>query len=140
MSEKRLWEWLGGVLPPGHYSRIESGDTAPGFPDVDYQILPNHTGKIELKFARDPKAKIPFSNKHGIRKSQRIWIRDNIRNGGIVWIIAEVTPAILCIPGECAALINGSSAADLVEMATLVCTKEFPEGAAAVFNTILKGE
>jgi hypothetical protein len=71
VSEANLWEWLRDVaLPLGQYSRIESGDTSPGFPDVHAQVGPSGCFTIELKFAKHPGARIPFTKKHGMRRSQ----------------------------------------------------------------------
>ena len=116
-NEAGLWEWLRDfVLPLGHYSRIESPDTAPGFPDVDYAIPEEnplledyvHTGKIELKHSRRVDVGIPFRNdRDGLHKSQQIWIRDHVRANGVVWIFAEVGNEVFCIPGKHAGSFNG---------------------------------
>ena len=101
MNESSLWEWLRDIaLPYGHYSRIESPDTAPGFPDVHYQVGEKGTGTLELK-ATDRALKVPFPNEEkGLHKSQLRWIRDNLKHGGIVWIIAEVPGAIYLLHGK----------------------------------------
>jgi hypothetical protein len=111
--EKGLWEWLTGVLPVGHYSRIESPDTSPGFPDVDYCLYDEVrdmpiNGTIELKYAKNPRSRTPFTDKHGMRQSQIIWIRERLRVWGTVWIMAEITPNVLIFDGEVADKINGA--------------------------------
>ena len=59
MNEGNTWDWLRDVaLPLGHYSRIESPDTAPGFPDVHYEIE-FHSGTFELK-CNMRNARVPF--------------------------------------------------------------------------------
>ena len=140
MSEARLWVWLGGVLPPGQYSRIESGDTSPGFPDVHYQLDHDITGTMELKKARRQFDVVPFTSKHGMRKSQIFWIRDNIRCGGVVWIIAEVTPYVYIIPGRFAGEINGSTHSKIKGMARYTMKKNETEEAARILNKCLIGE
>jgi hypothetical protein len=141
--EKGLWSWLGTVLPPGQYSRIESPDTSPGFPDVHYQlkggspIALSHSGTIELKSADRPGAKIPFTDRHGMRKSQLMWIRDNLRFGGIVWVMAEIAPEILVFRGEQAKSINGSPQDVLREMAFVTLTRRDPERAVRQLHYLL---
>lgn len=139
MSEANLWEWLRDVaLPLGQYSRIESGDTAPGFPDVHCQLGPGISPTLELKFARHPDREIPFSKVSGMRRSQIIWIRENMRSGGVVWIIAEVTPEIFIIGGQYAGIINGSTIDQLHEMAEKVLqSKRNAEYAAKFFHKLL---
>ena len=138
MSEKRLWDWLGGVLPPGQFSRVESPDTSPGFPDVHYQLVSGITGTIELKFAHHPEAEIPFKGeKDGLHKSQRIWIRDNIRCGGRVHIIAEVTPLIFIIPGIMASQFNGATYLKLKGISIHVLERKRLKDAARILRLTL---
>ncbi len=117
MNEGNLWEWLRDVaLPLGQYSRIESPDTAPGFPDVHYQVGRDGCGTLELK-ATDRKAKVPFRDEEkGLHRSQLKWIRDNINEGGIVWIIAETPGAIYIIHGRDAPKFNGATHEQLNEI------------------------
>lgn len=90
MNEASFWKYLRGVLPAeGHYSRTECGDTAPGFPDVHYTLRGGLfekpiSGTIELKDAKNLRAKHPFSGKSGLRRKQIIWIRDELAAGGKV--------------------------------------------------------
>lgn len=139
MSEKTLWGWLGGVLPSGQYSRIESGETAPGFPDVHYQLRGGRSGTLELKFARRFRALVPFKNEEdGLHKSQLIWIRDNLRCDGKVFIVAEITPEVLVIPGTSASAFNGSTLPQLRELAIHRLSREKPEEAAYWFDLLLR--
>lgn len=140
MSEKGLWGWLGGILPSGQYSRIESGDTCPGFPDVHCQFSNGSSATLELKFARNPNARIPFTDKHGLRQSQVIWIRDNLRYSGRVFIIAEVPPEIFVIPGASAKKFNGATRPELLEMAWVVLWRSRPEEAAKYLQKLLMGD
>lgn len=78
MSEASFWKYLSKLLPQdGHFTRIESHDTAPGFPDVHY-TLDGKSGTIELKDAKCPGAKYPFRGKSGLRKSQITWMEQEI--------------------------------------------------------------
>lgn len=84
MSEQSFWTYLYKMLPKaGHYSRIEAPNTAAGFPDVHY-TLDSVSGTIELKDAKRPGAKYPFSGQSGLRRSQITWIRDELAAGGRV--------------------------------------------------------
>ena len=89
MSEASFWKYLHGLLPKGgHYTRIESHDTAPGFPDVHY-ALNGTSGTIELKDAKRPGAKYPFSGKSGLRKSQITWMTTQCDNEGLVFLALQ---------------------------------------------------
>ncbi len=100
MGEIVLWETLRGLLPRGQYSRIESHDTAPGFPDVHYQLRgPTVAGTMELKDSKHSTG-VPFRNEEeGLHLSQRIWINENVANGGICWIVARSRNFLYWIPG-----------------------------------------
>lgn len=138
MSEVSLWDTLRGLLPRGQYSRIESGDTAPGFPDVHYQ-LPGDSrrdprrdwkvaGSIELKHSRH-RVGIPFRNEEeGLHLSQQIWIRENIANGGICWIAAQVGEVLFWVHGSRAIEFNECSLKELHLMSThsVVLKKIYP--------------
>jgi hypothetical protein len=110
--EQRLWKWLKPLLPSGHYSRIESPATAPGFPDVRYTLLnPDHhlpiSGTIELKYA--PKKKTPFPDtKRGLHLSQKTWIKQELEAGGIVWIIAGIGDLVFLLDGAHYKHFNGA--------------------------------
>lgn len=125
MSEENLWNRLRGLLPRGHYTRIESGETGPGFPDVHYQLPVGSTGTIELKFARHPRSVRPFK-RDGLRPSQLRWIEDNLHNGGTVWIIAQVGSEVFVMPGPYFAAFNESTKLDLRENADLVFSLNKP--------------
>lgn len=84
MSEASFWKYLQKILPKdGHYTRIESHDTASGFPDVHY-TLNGTSGTIELKDAKRPGAKYPFSRESGLRRSQVRWIETETEAHGNV--------------------------------------------------------
>ncbi|WP_455363552.1 hypothetical protein [[Eubacterium] cellulosolvens] len=141
MSEANLWEWLRDVvLPLGQYSRIESGDTSPGFPDVHAQLGPGISVTIELKYSRRARELVPFTSRRGMRRSQLRWIKDNLRNGGTVWVIAEAKPEIFVIHGRLAQEINGADRAKLHGIATEVLQRDDPERAARMLHRILVEE
>lgn len=138
MNEHSLWVWLRDTaLPEGHYSRIESPDTAPGFPDVHYTLPGKSTGTLELKYARHRNP--PFPNEDaGLHRSQLRWIRDELACGGTVWIIAEVQyGSILLIPGCYAEEFNGAPRHVLELNAEAVLHRSEPESAAALLEEFL---
>jgi len=138
MNEANLWRWLRDIaLPAGHFSRIESPDTAPGFPDVHYQVGKNHCGTIELKYC-GRNSKVPFPNEEkGLHRSQLTWIRDNLKYWGSVWIIAELYDRILIIHGSKAEYFNGAAKHELSEMAVGTVYREDPEKAAKFLRDLL---
>ena len=84
----------------GHYSRIESNDTCPGFPDVHYTYQ-GQTGGMELKSHPFPNSLYPFAGeKFGLRKSQRIWIRDELAVGGKVILVLQTRQNIYFVDGS----------------------------------------
>lgn len=141
MNEDSLWEWLRDVtLPIGQYSRIESPDTAPGFPDVDYQIDQYVTGKIELKYGS---GSVPFPNEDkGLHKSQKRWFKKNLAHWGNCWIIAEVEDkelgsSIYIIHGSEYEDFNGATKKQLFDMSVAVVYREEPENAAKILHNLL---
>jgi hypothetical protein len=89
VSEASFWKYLVKLLPKeGHYSRIESPDTAAGFPDVHY-TLGGVSGTIELKDAKRPGAKYPFKGESGLRKSQITWMTEECDKGGKVLLALQ---------------------------------------------------
>ncbi len=138
MNESNLWEWLRDVvLPLGHYSRIESPDTAPGFPDVHYQVG-DGCGTLELK-ANDRPSKRPFADEEkGLHTSQLKWIKANMEHGGIVWIIAETPGAIYIIHGKDAAKFNGATHEELIAMSWQVMHRSAPKQAASMLDSALR--
>ena len=89
MPEASFWDYLRKLLPKdGHYTRVESPDTAPGYPDVHY-TLNGYSGTIELKDAKRPGAKCPFSGQSGLRKSQINWMTWECDAGGRVFLALQ---------------------------------------------------
>jgi len=150
MNEGNLWDWLRDVvLPLGHYSRIESPDTAPGFPDVHFQVIrrspedrvkseTSTSGTLELK-ATDRRLRVPFPDEEkGLHRSQLKWIRNNVKEGGIVWIIAETPEKIYIIHGKDAAKFNGAEHEDLFDMAWNMMNRDNPKEAAKLLDAALR--
>lgn len=139
MNEASLWEWLRDVaLPLGKYSRIESHETAPGFPDVHFQVGKDGCGTMELKCNMNP-AKVPFPDEDkGLRTMQKRWIRDTVVEGGIVWIIAEVPGVIYIVHGKDAEKFNGATHEELIEMAWGTISRDDPKGAASMLDAALR--
>ncbi len=139
MNENSLWYWLRDVaLPVGHYSRIESPDTAPGFPDVSYQVGENHCGTIELKYCGRKNAKVPFPNEEkGLHSSQLRWIKNNLEHWGNIWIIAEHPPFIYIIHGSEAEHFNGATTQQLANLSVDILYRDEPEKAAKFLRELL---
>lgn len=119
MAEAALWNYLSGLLPEsGHYSRIESYDTAVGFPDVHY-VVAKVEGTIELKDSRHPTAAYPFAE-GGLRKAQKDWLRDYLAAGGRPLVCARIGQPIYFIEGRAALRLNSLTQADFSLFATLI--------------------
>jgi hypothetical protein len=90
MSETSFWKYLHQHLPQAdaHYTRIESHDTAAGFPDVHYTLSGN-SGTIELKDAKRPRAQYPFRGASGLRRSQITWMTHECDAGGRVFLALQ---------------------------------------------------
>lgn len=82
-----------------HYSRIESLETSPGFPDVHY-TLKGRSGTLELKCQPKPSGPHPFSGERGLRKTQKLWIRDELAAGGRVLLVLQAFQRIYFVPGS----------------------------------------
>ncbi len=78
-----MWKYLRPKLKAyGHFTRIESHETAVGTPDVDYCIK-GYCNHLELKFTE--------SEKRGfrLRPSQAGWFRRRVKAGGQPWLLAQ---------------------------------------------------
>lgn len=144
-NENGLWQWLRDVvLPVGHYSRIEAPDTAPGFPDVFFSIgvgddeehYGTYTGTIELKHSSSVTSPFP-DEKKGLHQSQLRWMKDEVAQGGTVWIFAQVRNLVYCIPGDLAPQFNGADADGLAGLATVTLPRDNPARAAELVRLIL---
>ena len=136
MNEDSTWEWLRDVaLPDGHYSRVESAHTSPGFPDVDYQLGLDISGTIELKYSKNKD--IPFPGKPGLRKTQLRWIKNRVRYQGYVFIIAEAPPDIYVIPGIAAEEFNGADREKLTKISCGILNRDDPQDAHYQLHNIL---
>jgi len=79
---------------------------------------------MELKDSRAPNSPIPFKNEvDGLHATQLDWIGDEMRMGGLVWIVARVGRLIYWIHGSKASQFNGCS--DLKSLATYVLNGRF---------------
>jgi hypothetical protein len=107
-------------MPVGtHATRIESPDTAPGFPDVHY-TLNGFTGGMELKCNPFPVGEYAFSgNKHGLRKSQKDWIRDEIEAGGRVILVLQAYVLIYFLDGHHYAALEDMKTTEVEKKAVL---------------------
>lgn len=92
MSESGLWnEMRNNIGHLGHFSRVESGATSAGIPDVDFCLDLGFEGHIELKFADlGCEAKPRTLKKNFVRPTQVKWFRNRAKAGSISnWIFAK---------------------------------------------------
>lgn len=83
MSESDFWHYIkDNIGDIGDWDRIESIETAPGFPDTDFTIG-GVDGKIELKFHRGKGVPV-------IRDSQYRWFRRRAAKGCNCWLFAHL--------------------------------------------------
>lgn len=140
MSEHGLWVWLRDIaLPTGQFSRVETGGTCAGFPDLHYQLGQNQCGTIELKHNARNRTTPFVDGKKGMRDSQLMWIRKNLECWGNVFVIAEAPPDIFVIHGNEAEEINGSTRENLHKISIAVLNRDDPEKAAELLDNILRG-
>lgn len=140
MSERTLWTWLRPYCPAGQYTRVENGEAGPGTPDVHYRI-PEGSGWIELKEARNPTSEVPFPNdKVGLHKSQKKWISEHVTFGGTVFIVARIGEEIFWIPGKYAEAFNEASQRRLRHLSALVHTHEILTPTIRKIKQLLGGE
>jgi hypothetical protein len=105
-------------MPPGsHYSRIESHETCPGFPDV-HVTFKGVTTHLELKANLIPSNNHPFKEK-GLRRAQIIWINEELEVAGRVLIVAQVQNTIFFVHGSHASAFNNMTVADLQKISLL---------------------
>lgn len=81
MSEGAFWKEIKKNVRCGHWDRIESHATAPGFPDTTFTI-DGRSGKMELKYARN---EVPE-----IRAAQVRWFKREVANGGTPWLFSKI--------------------------------------------------
>ena len=140
MAETQLWDWLKGLLPRGRYDRIESPDTAAGFPDVDYTITGGYSGTIELKDARFPARKPAFKNEQdGLHISQISWLLNEANYSGVCWIVARVRPKVFWIHGRKAVKFNGCTTLRALATHVLEGQRILPRDLKMI-NAMLRGE
>lgn len=128
MSEASLWTYIRTRLLPVriHATRIENETDSGfgGFPDIHYSTIRSNgsrsSGTIELKFLR--KKKPPFGD-DGLRLSQKVWIREELAAGGLVWIMADIGPTIHLIRGRHWNTFNEWGPQDFKQHSTLTFTK-----------------
>lgn len=95
--ETRFWSHLQGVLPEGHYSRVEP-PPSPGIPDVNYCIPVNAVGIegwLELKVR--PNVQYPLGKRELLRTTQRAWHKRRARTHGRILTCVRIGPRILFI-------------------------------------------
>lgn len=105
-SERALWQRLRqGVARFGDFQRIENAIGA-GWPDVNFCVN-GVEGHIELKHCPVvPPRSAPFTRYRGLEEEQVDWIERRVRNGGRVFIMAQIADALYLIRGNCASSFN----------------------------------
>lgn len=133
--EAGLWDFLRARMPAGgHYSRIESNETCPGFPDVQY-TLEGQTGGMELKCNQFPTNEFPFAGeKHGLRRSQKIWIKDELIAGGKVILVLQAREMVYFVEGFYCDHIEKWNEADLLKNCSLVWDRKLSANVEALAN------
>lgn len=83
--------------------------TDPGTPDVSFSLpvdwgpsIEPIEGWMELKWRKS----VPLMDEHGIRPSQKIWIRRRLRAGGRVILAIGIGPMIYFLPGRLYDTVN----------------------------------
>ena len=83
MSEAKFWnEIKRNIGGSGHFSRVESGETSVGIPDVDY-CIDGIEGHLEIKYGTGDK--LPK-----IRPSQVNWFKARHKAGGSPFLLAKI--------------------------------------------------
>ena len=84
-SETGVWKHLQSkVRSKGHFTRIESGMTVLGQPDVNY-CVDGEEGNLELKYCRGT------TDGFELRPAQYQWMKRRIKAGGFqIWILAHI--------------------------------------------------
>lgn len=103
-DESSFWDDLRGVLPKGHYVRVEN-PCDPGTPDVSFcldvgKLIDPVEGWIELKYTD----KLPLE--HPVLATQKIWIRKRLRYGGNILFAVGIGRQAFFIPGAAAPTLN----------------------------------
>ena len=83
-DEKAFWMQISPYLMArGQFSRVESGDTASGIPDLDYCIdgVESH---MELKICADPRKGVK------LRDKQYRWFRERVEAGGHPFLLLKI--------------------------------------------------
>jgi hypothetical protein len=118
-GEAKLWDFLRVRLPAGiHYSRIESLDTAPGFPDVHY-TLQGQSGTMELKHAELHVQPFGHLFKDALRKSQKDWIEAELEAGGRVILVLQGGKTVYFLNGKFFRQLDFMTIEELIDAADL---------------------
>ena len=109
-DEKGMWQYLRPKLAGfGMFTRIESGATASGIPDVDAFIEDFGPVKIELKICKD------VNKGFVLRPAQHRYMQDRLKAGDRnLWILAALDDRSISSKPRWL-LIHGSSSRQLIE-------------------------
>ncbi|AEM62920.1 DNA helicase [Vibrio phage phiVC8] len=109
-DEHGMWKYLRPKLAPhGMFTRIETGGTASGVPDVDAFIEDYGPLKIELKICKN------VNDGFTLRPAQHRFMQDRIKLGDRrLWILASIDDRSISAQPRWL-LIHGSSSRQLIE-------------------------
>lgn len=119
MSEANLWQRVRkGLEGFGHLQRIESGVTDSGIPDVNY-CFGGKEGWFEMKHGDEPKriTTSVFKSQRGLDPQQIEWLLYRWKNGGRVFILAQVGAWLVLLHGSQAARFNDMTLEDMKRVA-----------------------
>jgi len=91
----------------------------PGMPDIYYI-----GGWIETKLTRawPKRATSVVRLDHGLRSTQKLWIRRHTKRGGKVFVLIQIAKEFLLLDGETAVYsLDECTRSELIELATLHC-------------------
>jgi hypothetical protein len=135
--EAGLWDYLRPWLHGVHYSRIESLETSPGFPDVHYTIN-GVSGTIELKCQPRPSGSYPFAGvKKGLRRTQRTWISEELLAGGKVLLILQAKATIFFVRGHFWRSLDHFTLDDISDISELIWTRGGEHDSLALLDLLM---
>ena len=84
-----------------HSCATESGDTAPGYPDIDYCSQITGAGKLELKVLKAyPKRSNTKIRIHPFKRAQATFMKKRVIAGGVVGLLLKVDKDVFLLDAE----------------------------------------
>lgn len=114
MSEANLWTRVRKAVGHlGHFDRLEY-NPVDGIPDVDF-CIDGIEGKVELKYREGAPARARtacYASHPNLREAQEAWIKRRLRNGGRVFILAQIGDYLYLLHGAEAPQFNALTLAE----------------------------